>query len=100
LRDWFSSHAGDAKELWVGFYKKGVDRKGVSYAEALGEGICFGWIDVLQRRFDDISYMLRFVPRKMGGNWTPANVALAEKLIAEGRMRPPGLAAFESRKRT
>jgi uncharacterized protein YdeI (YjbR/CyaY-like superfamily) len=97
LRAWFAANAAEAREVWIGFYKKGVNRPGLVYAEALDEALCFGWIDVLVRRIDDESYMLRFVPRKPKGNWTEANSRRVQELIAEGRMQPAGLAAYEAR---
>jgi uncharacterized protein YdeI (YjbR/CyaY-like superfamily) len=97
LRRWLAAHHGDAGELWIGFYKKGSTKKGVSYREALDEALCFGWIDGLTRRIDDSSYMIRFSPRKPNSNWSAINIDRVNELIGLGRMRPPGLEAFERR---
>ena len=37
LRAWFEKNHASAKELWIGYYKRGVDRGGVTYAEAVEE---------------------------------------------------------------
>ena len=63
------------------------------------EALCFGWIDGMLRRIDDESHMLRFTPRKPGSVWAVSNKARVERLIAEGRMRPEGLALVEEAKR-
>jgi uncharacterized protein YdeI (YjbR/CyaY-like superfamily) len=41
--------------------------------------------------------MIRFTPRKPRSTWSAVNIARAKELVAEGRMRPAGLAAFEAR---
>ena len=41
--------------------------------------------------------MIRFTPRKARSTWSAVNIARAKELVAEGRMRPAGLAAFEVR---
>jgi uncharacterized protein YdeI (YjbR/CyaY-like superfamily) len=98
MRDWLEANHATAAELWVGIYKKGVDRTGVTLAEAQDVGMCFGWVDSMSRRVDDESYMVRFTPRRQRSNWTPGNVARAEQLIAEGLMHDSGRSAFERRK--
>jgi uncharacterized protein YdeI (YjbR/CyaY-like superfamily) len=49
------------------------------------------------RSVDQQSYAQRFTPRKRGSNWSLVNIRRAKELIAESRMRAPGLAAFEGR---
>ena len=97
LRRWFKTHHATSAELWIGFYKKGSGRGGVAYRQALDEALCFGWIDGMVRRVDELSYMQRFTPRRPRSTWSAANVAKVTALVAEGRMQPAGLAAFERR---
>ena len=54
-------------------------------------------LDRTEGRIDDESYRIRFTPRRPSSNWSQINVRFAEELIAEGRMEPAGLAAFEAR---
>jgi len=58
----------------------------------------FGWVDSLEKGIDAERYRTRWTPRRPTGNWTDKNVALAERLISEGRMRPAGLRAYSSRR--
>jgi uncharacterized protein YdeI (YjbR/CyaY-like superfamily) len=97
MRDWLEAHHGTADELWVGLYKKGSGKTGVTLREAQDQALCFGWIDSLSRRIDDESYMLRFTPRRPNSNWVEGNVARVEELLAEGLMHEAGIRAFERR---
>jgi uncharacterized protein YdeI (YjbR/CyaY-like superfamily) len=94
FRRWLARHGATATELWIGFYKKGSGLKGMTYAEAVDEALCQGWIDGLLKRIDDTSFMQRFTPRKRTSFWSAVNIAKVQKLEEAGRMRPAGLAAF------
>lgn len=98
LRAWFEKHHGTATELWVGFYKKGSGKTGVTYPESVDEALCFGWIDGIRKGLDEARYVNRFTPRKPTSNWSAVNVKRVRELIAEGRIRPAGLAAFQARR--
>ncbi len=63
-RAWLEEHHADAKEALVGFYKKHTGRQGMTWAEAVDEALCFGWIDTVVRRIDDDRHYQRFTPRK------------------------------------
>jgi uncharacterized protein YdeI (YjbR/CyaY-like superfamily) len=97
LRRWLEAHHATSAELWIGFYKKDSGRGGVVYRQALDEALCVGWIDGMVRRVDEASYMQRFTPRRLRSNWSAINIARANELVAEDRMQPAGLAAFERR---
>ena len=97
MRDCLETNHAIRDELWVGIYKKGVDKSSVTLAQAQDVAMCFGWVDSMSRRIDDESYMLRFTPRRLRSNWTAANVARAKELIAEGLMHESGVQAFKRR---
>ena len=96
-RAWLEENHDRASELWVGFHKKATGRPSITWPEAVDEALCFGWIDGIRRSLGDESYMIRFTPRKARSTWSAVNIARAKELVAEGRMRPAGLAAFEAR---
>jgi uncharacterized protein YdeI (YjbR/CyaY-like superfamily) len=98
LRRWLEDHHADAGELLIGFPKKGSGKTGISYPEALDEALCFGWIDGVRKGLDESSYTIRFSPRRPNSIWSAVNIARARELVDLGRMRPPGLAAFERRR--
>src|SRR3954451_2145284 len=97
-RGWLEEHHATEREVWVGFWKKHTGRSGMTWAEAVDQALCFGWIDTQVRRIDDERHRQRFTPRKPGSNWSKVNVANVERLQAAGLMRPVGLAAFERRR--
>ena len=97
FREWLERHHASAKEILVGFHKKNSGKKSITYAEALDEALCFGWIDGVRRNFDETSYTIRFTPRKPRSIWSLVNVRHVERLQKEGRMHPAGTAAFERR---
>jgi uncharacterized protein YdeI (YjbR/CyaY-like superfamily) len=99
FRTWLAANHAAAPELWIGFYKKGVPKTSMSYAESVVEGLCFGWIDGLTKRIDDEVYAIRFTPRRKTSNWSAINIAKVAELSAAGRMQPAGLRAFEGRDR-
>ena len=97
LRAWFDAHHATESELWVGFHRKASGLPSVTYPEAVDEALCVGWIDGIRYRLDDTSNAQRYTPRRKGSNWSAVNTRRADELIAAGRMRPAGLAAFEAR---
>ncbi|HEX5885814.1 MAG TPA: YdeI/OmpD-associated family protein, partial [Pyrinomonadaceae bacterium] len=72
-------------------------KKSITYAEALDEALCFGWIDGVRKRLNEASYVQRFTPRKPKSIWSLINVRHVERLKKEGRMHPAGLSAYARR---
>ena len=52
----------------------------------------------MRRRIDDVSYSIRFTPRKRGSNWSAINIGRATELTKLGLIRPAGTQAFEQRR--
>jgi uncharacterized protein YdeI (YjbR/CyaY-like superfamily) len=97
FRAWLAKNHASAGELWVGFYKKSVKKQGTSYAEALDEALCYGWIDGVRYAVDEVSYTIRFSPRRTKSIWSLINVRHVERLKQLGKMAAPGLKAYEAR---
>lgn len=97
FRSWLATHHATAAELQVGFYKKASGKGGLTYAEAIDEALCFGWIDGIVRKIDEHSYTHRFTPRRPGSIWSLVNVRHVARLTKAGRMHAAGLAAFAKR---
>jgi uncharacterized protein YdeI (YjbR/CyaY-like superfamily) len=97
-RRWLDDHHDNAG-VWVVLAKKGVtEPTSLSYDQALEEALCHGWIDGQVRRRDDATHLQRFTPRRPRGSWSQRNVAIADRLLAEGRLHPAGLAEVERAK--
>ncbi|MDX2257674.1 MAG: YdeI/OmpD-associated family protein [Hyphomicrobiaceae bacterium] len=93
-RAWLEAHHTQPESIWLVTYKKTSTGPHVPYAAIVEEALCFGWIDSLPRKLDQERTMLLLSPRKRGSGWSKLNKARAERLIAEGRMTEPGLAAI------
>lgn len=78
--------------------RKNPGAENLTYAQALDEALCFGWIDGQKRSYDDTSWLQRFVRRRKGSRWSKVNRQHAERLTAEGRMAAPGLEAVDRAK--
>ncbi len=97
FRAWLEAHHDQAPELWVGYYKKGSGLPSITWSESVDQALCFGWIDGVRKGIDDVSYMIRFTPRKPRSVWSAVNIKRVGELAGMGLMRPSGLAAFEQR---
>ncbi len=99
FRCWLEKNHDHAQELLLGFYRKQSGQGGISYPEALDEALCFGWIDGIRKRFDEVSYTVRFTPRKPDSIWSAVNSKRVGELMTLGRMHPSGQKVFDTRDR-
>jgi uncharacterized protein YdeI (YjbR/CyaY-like superfamily) len=97
FRAWLEANHATAAELIVGFRKVGSGLPSMTWPQSVDEALCFGWIDGVRKRIDDASYQIRFTPRRESSIWSVVNIAKVEKLTAQGRMRPAGIAAYKAR---
>ena len=95
---WLAANHAKSKELWVGFYKKNSSKPSIDWPESVDEALCFGWIDGIRKNIDEVSYEIRFSPRRPASIWSAVNIRNVERLIKEQRMQPAGLKAYEARK--
>jgi uncharacterized protein YdeI (YjbR/CyaY-like superfamily) len=98
FRRWFEKHHESKSELWVGFYKVDSGRPSITWPQSVNEALCFGWIDGIRKRIDEVSYTIRFTPRKVTSTWSAVNIRRVGELLREGRMRPAGERAFAARR--
>ncbi len=95
-RAWLAEHVADQRGVWLTLAKKGAPGPTtLTYAQALEEALCQGWIDGQARSVDAATYRQRFTPRRTRSLWSRRNVGLVERLVAEGRLQPAGLAEVE-----
>ncbi|MPZ17590.1 MAG: bacteriocin-protection protein [Luteitalea sp.] len=98
FRRWLEANHEKARELWVGYYKTGSGKPSLTWPQSVDEALCFGWIDAVRKSIDEVSYTIRFTPRKPASVWSAINIKRAEELGGQGLMQPAGLRAFEARK--
>jgi len=87
-----------APVLLLRIYKKDCGVPSITYAEALDQALCFGWIDGQKRPFDESSWVQKFTPRRPKGRWSKKNVAHVDRLTEAGQMTPAGLKEVEAAK--
>jgi uncharacterized protein YdeI (YjbR/CyaY-like superfamily) len=95
---WLEEHHAASDGVAVKIAKKGSGIASVAYPEVLDIALCFGWIDGRRNALDDRFFLQRFGPRRARSRWSKINREKAEALIAQGRMRPAGLAEVERAK--
>ena len=93
---WLAANHDSSKGVRLKFAKKGSGGVTVTHAQALETALCYGWIDGQAGRFDDRYWLVRFTPRGPRSRWSQINRENAERLIAEGRMKPAGLAKVKA----
>jgi uncharacterized protein YdeI (YjbR/CyaY-like superfamily) len=98
FRRWLMTNHATTPELWVGYYKKRSQQPSISWTESVDEALCFGWIDGIRKRVDDLRYTIRFTPRRRGSIWSAVNIMRAQELSNKGLLHPAGIAAFSARK--
>jgi len=97
-RAWLAEHHATSAQIWLVLGKKDSGVQTVTLDAAMEEAVCFGWVDSIMKRLDDRTNALRFTPRKPQSVWSQSNVDRVQRLIAEGRMTPAGLALVEAAK--
>ena len=96
LHTWLQAPHASETELWVRIFKKATGQPSVTWDDCVVAAIAWGWIDGIRKSLDDTSFLQRLTPRRARSNWSQKNVQHAERLIAQGRMQPAGLAQVEA----
>ncbi|MFN8606156.1 MAG: YdeI/OmpD-associated family protein [Vulcanimicrobiota bacterium] len=92
---WLEKNHAASSGIWIKFAKKNSGVASLYYPEALELALCYGWIDGQVKSLDEHFYLQRFTPRRPRSIWSKINRSKAERLLAEGRMQPAGVAEVE-----
>ena len=95
---WLEANGATSDGVWIKMAKKHTGIASLDWTTAVEVVLCFGWIDGQSRRVDDDWFVQRFTPRRPRSTWSKVNRLKIEKLVAQGRMRPAGLAEVERAK--
>ena len=98
FRTWLSKNRGDSPGIWLQIFKKDSGAESITYAEALDQALCFGWIDGQKKSRDGKSWLQKFTPRRSRSGWSKKNTEHAERLIKSGEMTPFGLSEINAAK--
>ena|ERR687895_1678525 len=96
--EWLATNHASSVGIWLRFFKKGSGKPTVTHDEALDVALCYGWIDGQAKKYDELSWLHKFTPRRARSVWSRRNTEHVERLIKENRMKPPGLAEVEAAK--
>lgn len=96
--EWLEANHASSDGVWIKMAKKESGIDSVRYPEVLDSALCFGWIDARREALDGRYFLQRFTPRRSRSRWSRINRDKVKRLMAEGRMRPAGLAEVERAK--
>ena len=90
-RAFLDAHEETSDGVWLVLAKKGITSPtSLTYAQALDEALCSGWIDGQRRSRDETTFLQLFTPRRSRSLWSVRNVGIVARLRDERRMRPRG----------
>ena len=95
---WLQENHAKSNGVWLQIFKKDSGRTTISYAEALDEALCHGWIDGQRKSHDVASWLQKFTPRRLKSVWSKINTGHVERLHKLKKMKPAGLAAVAAAK--
>lgn len=98
LRRWLEANHATSGPVHLAVTNKGGKLTELTYEQAVEEALAFGWIDSTAHALDAQRHTVRFGRRQPGGTWARSNKERVERLAAEGRMAPAGLAVIEAAK--
>lgn len=92
----FEGVGPETRGVWLRLTRKGVEPASLTSDELVDVGLCFGWVSAVRRAEDEATYLQRYARRRPGSKWSRLNIAKVERLTAQGRMRPGGVAEVEA----
>ena len=95
---WLEANHETEVEVWVVYWKKASGKESIKWADAVEVALKYGWIDGVIRTIDEHRYAQRWTPRRPKSKWSLVNKNIALRHIANGEMRPMGLATVEAAK--
>lgn len=95
---WLAKNHVKSSGVWLRLFKKDSGVASVTYAEALDEALCYGWIDGQLDRYDEKSWLRKFTPRRPKSVWSKRNIDHVNRLVQAGKMKPAGLQEVEAAK--
>lgn len=98
FRAWLAKNHSRSSGIWLRIYKKDSARTSVTYAEALDQALCYGWIDGQKKSYDPHSWLQKFTPRHSKSGWSKINTQHVKRLTKSGEMTPAGLEAVNAAK--
>lgn len=96
--DWLAQNHANHAGIRMKIAKRGSESTTVSYDDAVGVALQYGWIDGPKGSLDADFYLQTFTPRRPKSVWSKRNVDRVTALIMAGTMHPAGLAQVDAAK--
>lgn len=93
FRRWLRKHQAVHHGIWMQIAKKDSGIASITYAEALDEALCHGWIDGQKQSHSEAYWLQKFTRRGPRSIWSKINIGHVARLERAGRMFPAGRAA-------
>ena len=97
-RQWMEKNHNSTDGVWLRMYKKDSGVKSIKYAEALDVALCYGWIDGQSKKYDELSYIQKFTPRRKRSIWSKQNREHVNRLTKAKLMAYAGIKEVERAK--
>lgn len=98
-RAWLDENEESCDGVQLVLAKRGTtEPTSLTYAQALEEALCSGWIDGRKNSLDQATFLQHFTPRRARSMWSQRNIEIVAGLIAGGRMRTRGHAEIHRAK--
>jgi uncharacterized protein YdeI (YjbR/CyaY-like superfamily) len=95
FRAWLTEHSNQELGIWAIFIKKSTGISDLSWDAIVEECLCFGWIDSLPGKVDDVKTKIYVSPRKKNSGWSQRNKKLIVELEKRGLMTESGRKAID-----
>jgi uncharacterized protein YdeI (YjbR/CyaY-like superfamily) len=96
FRAWLAKNGAKSTGIWMKLYKRGSGKASITYAEAVDEALCYGWIDGQKAKGDDEFWLQKFTPRRPRSIWSKRNIEHCARLTKAGKMTPAGQAQIDA----
>lgn len=94
LSNWLGKNHHQKESVWLVTFKKIIPEKYLSTSDVLDLLMCFGWIDGIRRKLDEVRTMQLISPRRVE-HWARTYKDRAERLISEGKMQAAGFLSIQ-----
>ena len=90
-RAWLETHHKIKPEVWLRTFRKASGKPSIPYDDMVEECLCFGWIDGVNKKYDEESAVQRITPRRKKSFLSELNRQRVWKLQRLGLMTPAGI---------
>jgi uncharacterized protein YdeI (YjbR/CyaY-like superfamily) len=91
LWDWLKINHKQKESVWLVHFKFASGKTDLTRDDLVDYLLCFGWIDSLPGKVDELRTKIRISPRNPKSSWSRINLEKVKRLIKENEMQKSGL---------